>query len=334
MRRLISCLFAGWMAILPALGQSDDSLRMRRNPQPVTSPSGWAESFETPPAAPPAGDAVLPGTAGFALDINVPPHPANLPTTPRLPAIAPFVVPYAQRAVDRFVKKLGARELNLLSTRDVVILIDKSGSMGDKDCPPPAKGLRFIPRGNDSEDAVSRWDWCEGELFDLSQSAAGALRQGLRVVMFASDQQVYDHVRVNQIPQIFHTNYPEGSTNAAPALRAQIDQYFGNKSTGRSRPMVIAVITDGLPSNTKALKKVIIDATTAMQRPDEIAITFLQVGTDKKGIHLVHELDDDLPRQGASFDIVDCKDFPDLLNQGLGRALADAISENGKVAGR
>ena len=234
------------------------------------------------------------------------------------------------------IKQLAPRDLNLLSSRDIILLIDKSGSMSEEDCPAPREGFGFLSRFTGQMDAASRWDWCANELITMSRMAAGALRQGMRVVMFATDDDVFDRVRLEQIPQIFRGNRPSGSTNAAAALKKQLSWYFANKASqqGRNRPVVIAVITDGLPNNARALKKAIVEATASMQRPDEIAITFLQVGRDRSGVNLVHELDDGLMRQGATFDIVDCKDFGDLLNVGLGRALVDAISETGRVAGR
>lgn len=308
------------IAVLPAIAQVDSGFRLQRSANTATG-DDWSTEFQT---APPVVD---PGVAGFTLDIN------TVQTRPSAPQMTPSFASLGQQAMTSFAKQLGPRELNLLSSRDVVILIDKSGSMGDRDCPAPARGLRFLPRIGLTDEAISRWEWCENELITMSQMASGALRQGIRVVLFASDQSVYDKVRFSEIPRIFKSTWPAGSTNAAPALRTQLEAYFANRVAGRSRPVVIAVITDGLPNNTRAVKKAIIDATASMQRPDEIAITFLQVGADRKGINLVHELDDDLVRQGAVFDIVDCKDFSDLLNVGLGRALADAINETGRVAG-
>lgn len=228
-----------------------------------------------------------------------------------------------------FVTRLTARDLQVLGNRDVILLIDKSGSMSDKDCPPPRNGLRFLSRRGEAAEPVTRWDWCENELTAMAGYAAPGLPNGMRVVLFSNRSIAYNGVRINQVNQIFRANYPEGTTNATEALKTQLDWFLQNRaaSGGRSRPVVIAVITDGLPNNSRSLKKVIIDATAQMQMPDEVAITFLQVGFDKSGISLVHQLDDNLTADGARFDIVDCKDFHELTANGLGRALIDAINE-------
>ena len=252
---------------------------------------------------------------------------------------APNAVPALtglRSSVGTFVKRLSAQDLSVLSSRDIVILIDKSGSMGDKDCPPPQQGLRFSYRDGEPESPVSRWDWCENELVTLANEARSSIANGIRVVLFDNRQTVFDHVDMSKIPYIFHNNYPEGGTNEAAALKSQLDWYLQNRdaSGGRVRPLAIAVITDGLPNNVSALRKVIEDATQQLRQPDEVAITFLQVGTDKKGVKLVHELDDNLVQHGARFDIVDCKDFAELTHIGLAKALVDAVNESARSAMR
>lgn len=339
MQRMTLGLLLCCISILPVFAAApDDAMRIKRSQnadvsnyrapaysRPAYNGQAYGNSlnsdfsaFQTAPVA---------RSAGFTLNINpAPPRPA-----PVRPPASSF-----ERQAGVFVKQLAPRDLNLLSSRDIILLIDRSGSMSEEDCPATRGGFGFFSRLNGQMDAATRWEWCENELITMSGMAAGALRQGMKVVMFATDDNVFDRVRLEQIPQIFGANRPSGSTNAAAALKKQLNWYFANKASqqGRNRPLVIAVITDGLPNNARALKKAIVEATNSMQRPDEIAITFLQVGRDSSGVNLVHELDDDLIRQGAMFDIVDCKDFGDLLNVGLGRALADAISETGRVAGR
>ncbi len=339
MRRLILGLVVGCIAVLPVIAASpDDGMRIRRsanvdravyNSPSYGRPSAGNQSesdfsaFQTAPSP----------SAGFVLNINqAPPRQGTVRQVPQ-----PFTsANFQKEGGEVFVKQLAPRDLNLLSSRDIILLIDRSGSMSEEDCPAPRGGFGFLSRISGEPYDVSRWNWCASELMTMARMAAGALRQGMRVVMFATDDTAYERVRLEQIPQIFGVNHPAGSTNAAAALKKQLDWYFTNKANhqGQSSPVVIAVITDGLPNNARALKKAIVEATLAMERPDEIAITFLQVGRDRSGVNLVHELDDDLVRQGARFDIVDCKDFGDLLNAGLGRALADAISESGRVTGR
>lgn len=270
-----------------------------------------------------------PEAGQFVVDVHQFSSPAPRNDASNLPGMP--IQGGLERAATTFIKRLAGRDLQVLSTRDVIVLIDKSGSMADKDCPPPLDGLRFLMRNGESPALISRWEWCEQELVGLSRNAVGALPNGIRLVLFDGHQIPYDHVSINQIPQIFQNEWPEGSTNEAAALKNELESYFARKSAtgGRVRPIVIAVITDGLPNSVSSLKKAIIDATRAMTNPSEIAITFLQIGKDPHGVKLVHELDDKLVQEGAIYDVVDCKDFSELQRIGLAHALVDAINEAG-----
>jgi hypothetical protein len=61
-----------------------------------------------------------------------------------------------------------------------------------------------------------------------------------------------------------------------------------------------------------------------MTRADEIAITFLKIGSDPEGDALIEEMDH-LGDQGARFNIVHSKTFPELIHTGLTRALVDCV---------
>lgn len=88
-----------------------------------------------------------------------------------------------------------------------------------------------------------------------------------------------------------------------------------------------AVISDGAPSSKNAVKKAIKEATKKMTRPDELKITFLQVGNEEGCANFLCELDFDLAHQGARTDIVGARDFRQLLYTGLPAALAASVSD-------
>lgn len=64
----------------------------------------------------------------------------------------------------------------------------------------------------------------------------------------------------------------------------------------------ILVITDGVPDDAQATKEVITDASNALQQGGEVAITFVQVGDDKRAGDYLCELENNLD---FKFDIVD-----------------------------
>lgn len=206
------------------------------------------------------------------------------------------------------IPNLDRTELRKLANHDVTVMVDKSGSMQERDC------------------GVSRWQWSENQISFLSYQAAPVLNRGIRVVLFDSGTKVFDGVRVQQVSRIFRGTTPGGGTNIAKALKEQLNDYFARREVDpTTKPLAIAIITDGVPNSARALKNTIIDATKKMQRPDEIAITFLQVGMDPSGMRLLQDLDYDLPSDGAQFDIVSMKPFAEVMRLGLPRALAQAV---------
>lgn len=176
--------------------------------------------------------------------------------------------------------------------------------------------------------AVSRWEWCREQTTNLAAQTSGALPDGLAVVIFSTFAKPYSNVEISQIPMIFSINRPGGMTNESNALHMVLADYFNRRkaSHGKVRPMLIAVVTDGLPTNASGLKQELLDATKEMKRPDEIKVTFLQIGGDPQGIGFTAALEQTLMQEKAKFDIVTGQTFPQLLQTGLAKALVYSLS--------
>jgi hypothetical protein len=214
--------------------------------------------------------------------------------------------------------KLNASELAELGRHDIVLIVDKSESMRAVDCPSlTAPGY-----------LVSRWDWCGQQAYDLAQQAAPVLPDGLGVVIFSNFTRAFPHMGAQDIPTIFTANHPGGMTNEAAAVELVLQDYFSRRKQehGKVRPLVVAVITDGLPTNPLALKRDLVEATRQMKGKEEISFTFLQVGTDPEGVGFIRDLDQNLRRENAKYDIVTSKTFPELVHTGLAKALVDCLS--------
>lgn len=216
---------------------------------------------------------------------------------------------------------LNSRELSVLGTRDVVILVDKSGSMDEQDCPGGTFGAGLI----------SRWEWVQRQVLSLTQQTAKVMRNGMTLVLFDSKAAVFRNVSPAQVPMIFSSARPKGGTYLAKALKDQLNEYFDRRASTASgvRPLAIAVITDGVPDSESSVRAVINDATRKMNRPGEITITFLQVGNDAKGAQYMSRWDDALTADGAAYDIVDAKPFVEMSRMGLGRSVVAAINKVG-----
>ena len=220
-------------------------------------------------------------------------------------------------------------ELKRLASHDMVLIIDRSASMMTHDCPGfggkagMISGMLGLPLGG----SVSRWQWCTNQMAELSRQTETIFDRGITVVLFSSAYEVFQNVNFNRVGEIFRRNYPMGGTNLAPALGSQLGAYFSRRATqrGNVKPVVIGIVTDGMPNNKGAVKQAIIEATRMMRNPEEITIVFFLIGSmDYQGERFVNNLTN-LARDGAAFPIVKGIPFSQLQQTGLVKAIAQNI---------
>lgn len=210
-------------------------------------------------------------------------------------------------------KVLNKQELALLSNYEIVIVIDKSGSMNETDCP----------------GGLSRWDWCREQLLSFTSQTSSVFRNGITVALFSSGFQVFRGVDFSVVPNIFSKNMPSGGTYMAKPLSQILDEYFGRRDSSPSstRKLLIQVISDGEPSDRGDLTAAISRASRRMNRPDEVRINFLQIGNERDGMEALNKLDTRLVGdEGAQFDIVSVEPFSAVIQEGLPKALVDTAS--------
>lgn len=232
-----------------------------------------------------------------------------------------------------FSVALSRKELSFLGDHDVDILIDKSKSMATVDClsaagdSPLAAILSGWPKRNNGQ-LVSRWDWCRQQSLDFSRQTANVLANGVEIVPFSSKFNIYKHCGAADVAEVFADNRPDGGTNLAPALKKELDDYFARRdaNAGAVKPLVVAIITDGAPSSTSAVRREIIEASSKMKSADEITIVFLQIGHDPDGVRFLQDVSSDEFLQSIAYRIVRIKSFEELQQTGLGRALVDAAT--------
>jgi hypothetical protein len=73
--------------------------------------------------------------------------------------------------------------------------------------------------------------------------------------------------------------------------------------------------------------RVIIEASRRMDRDEELAISFIQVGSDQTASRFLKALDDDLQGAGAKFDICDTVTLDDMEGMTLQEVLLNAIHD-------
>lgn len=188
-----------------------------------------------------------------------------------------------------------------LANLDVEFLLDKSGSMGTKDCLGGKK---------------SRWDYGRETLEGLANAVTPHDPDGITVAVFARQVKTYENVTAgsDKIAAIYKENQPAGGTDTAKVLKGRLDAYFARKAAGTAKSTVLFVMTDGAPDDQAEVAKVIVEAANKLDNDDELAISFVQVGKDADATAFLKFLDDDLQKHGAKFDIVDTLPVDEIEN--------------------
>jgi len=200
-----------------------------------------------------------------------------------------------------------------MTNRDYTLILDKSGSMSVTD-------------GNST---YSRWRISEESTLALARKCDQFDPDGITVYTFSSRFKRYDNVNASKIEQIFLENDPMGTTNLAGVLKDATDRFFEKKAAGQMTKSgeTILVITDGEPDDQRAVIEVIIQATQRMDQDVELAISFIQVGTDAGARNFLKALDDQLQSIGAKFDICDTITMDDMADMSLAEVLLSAIED-------
>ncbi|NJN61949.1 MAG: VWA domain-containing protein [Coleofasciculaceae cyanobacterium RL_1_1] len=199
----------------------------------------------------------------------------------------------------------------MLENRDYTLIVDRSGSMSTQDC----------------EQNQSRWNSVRDSAIALASKCEEFDPDGITVYLFSSTFRRYDNVTTEKVAQIFDENQPVGRTNLAEVLEHAFENFFERRKKGETKPNgeTMLVITDGEPDDRKAVMKEIVRASRQIDRDEELAVSFIQVGTDPKVTEYLKALDDNLVDAGAKFDIVDTIDIATMKNRSLSDVLLDAI---------
>ncbi len=199
----------------------------------------------------------------------------------------------------------------MLSGRDYTLIIDKSGSMAQKDQP----GGR------------SRWAVAEESAHAFAAKCETLDPDGLTLYFFAGRFKRYDGVTSSRVAQAFHENEPCGSTDLAGVLKDAFDAYFARKAKGAARSETLVVLTDGEPDDPRGVMRAIVEATRKLERDEELAVSFVQIGSDPSARRFLKVLDDDLERGGAKFDICDTVTVDEAEAMGTTDVLLGAIHD-------
>ena len=185
--------------------------------------------------------------------------------------------------------------LSELSKYDIVLVVDRSGSMNE-----PLNG----------SSGISKWKWCEDNISQFASQIKPYLTgDGLELVTFGTSYTIQKYCTPETVKEVFAKEKPSGATDLASPLKALFAQHLAGNV---KKPMLIAVLTDGMPNRGSVLNDVIIDATHNLHSAEEVRLVFMQVGNEFEGKALLQTLDDYLVHNGATFDIVDSVAFGNM----------------------
>ncbi|HEY9791983.1 MAG TPA: hypothetical protein V6D22_16370 [Candidatus Obscuribacterales bacterium] len=210
----------------------------------------------------------------------------------------------------QFSLRIKRNTTQLLSDYDLELILDRSMSMRKPDCP----------------GGLSRWDWCAMQASQVAAALAQYPNAHLTITSFATYYDVYEQSNSQRIIDVLQRTHLEFGTRLAEPLSDRLDAYMHG---ARRKPLLIAVITDGVPyppEERQLVKDVLIQATRQMSNPRQVTVVFLQIGDDDRaGKRYLTDLQYNLTSEGARYPIVLNKTFDEVKAEGLGNALASAI---------
>ena len=193
-----------------------------------------------------------------------------------------------------------------LNSRQIVMMVDDSASMGTLDCP----------------DKKSRWQWCREHIKDMYADNNGALANKISIVTFDSNFRSFRNCEPGKLKDVFENVTPAGETNLSPALEEAFSLVRSQLEHGK--PALISLISDGRPTDVENVKKSIISEVNRLSHPELLSIVFIEVGTPER---YLRELDEDLIKQGAAKDIVSVMPFNSVNTQPLTVTLSSAVAK-------
>lgn len=209
-------------------------------------------------------------------------------------------------------------KVRLLADYDVELIVDSSLSMRKADCP----------------SGLSRWNWCGIQAKDLGDKLSPYVPRGLTITAFNGSYNVYRNATPSNIADLFNNPNFRGGTRLAEPLANRLNEFFTRRKSG-SKPLLIAVITDGVPHPQEQpimVASTLVNASKHMKDACEVTVVFFQIGSRAKfGRTFLDYLDNELVSNGARHDFVKTVSFDHLVQVGLSNALVESIEQFARI---
>lgn len=254
------------------------------------------------------------------------------------PALLTKLVPMKQAShidLDKIIdaknkKSPDAKCYEQLSKFDIAILIDMSASMQYTTKPGgPITGSTTI-QDEDGEfhdvgttTGISKWGWCTDNVETLAQGMEKYTNAaGITLVLFNDQHNIERHCSSEKIVSIVAHEKPHGATNISAPLQDVLDSY--QKNAKQDKPLLVVIMTDGIPTQGDDIQKVIALVAQRIHSPEEIKLLFLIVGYGQGDREFLNELSG--LRSSSERGLLRVVTFDELENLGLADALTSAIN--------
>jgi len=179
--------------------------------------------------------------------------------------------------------------------------------------PPPFAQSMFPsaekPKAKHKDEPSTRWEKACSTLMNTAKTVAKNDDDGIDVYCFPGAEEDVDKymgvAKAESIARIIGRKEPAGECNMDAALSAALDDAF---EAGFDKPCTILVLTAGLPSDKDACIEHLREKFAALESPDNLSITFVQVGDSKKAGRFLTMLDEGLEAVGADGEPIDIVD--------------------------
>ncbi len=225
---------------------------------------------------------------------------------------------YEDIVADPQKAKTDAQRVAGLSAREMILMVDKSGSMSNGDDNPTGS----------SSSHWTRWDSARIAAESLSELMLSLDQDGSVDLMFweGDANRKLKHVEgqmtgCGDIQRMFKEHKPGGGT----PLHLALEHIYQTKLQGllqRGEPFTVVILTDGTPDDPTAVKqffkKVIKENKLESDGRETLAaFSFVRMGDDTGATAFLQDLDDNLIAElGVTVDIVDTKEDNFLFGTG------------------
>lgn len=183
--------------------------------------------------------------------------------------------------------------------------------------------------------STERWQAAQTSIMNLVQYCESLDPDGITFYVSCRDDtgdcqfRKYEHVTSQNLVAIIEENYPPEEISLKVVLPNALDDFFRRKKAQvtKSNGETILVILDGEPSGRMEIARSIVKASQRIERDEELAIGFVQIGQDPLAQGFLQTLDDNLKEAGAKFDIVDTKALDAIAPDSLSNFLLDVLKD-------